>query len=41
MFEIVALVTQIGTSEPLEVKLNYPFELVKQCEKFDVLPPLA
>ena len=27
MFEIVALVTQIGTSELLEVRLNYPFEL--------------
>jgi hypothetical protein len=34
MFEIVALVTQIGTSEPLEVRLNHPFESVKQCEVY-------
>ena len=34
MFEIVALVTQIGTSEPLEVRLNHPFESVKQCEEY-------
>jgi hypothetical protein len=34
MFEIVALVTQIGTSEPLEVRLNHPFESVKRCEVY-------
>ena len=35
MFEIVAIVIRIGTSEPLEVRLNrYPFESVKQCEEY-------
>ena len=33
-FEIVAIVIQIGTSEPLEVRLNHPFESVKQCEEY-------
>jgi hypothetical protein len=34
MFEIVALVTQIGASEPLEVRLNHPFESVRQSEVY-------
>ena len=34
MFEIVAIVIRIGTSEPLEVRLNHPFESVKQCEEY-------
>ena len=34
MFEIVAIVIQIGTSEPLEVRLNHPFKSVKQCEEY-------
>ena len=33
-FEIVAIVIQIGTSEPLEVRLNHPFESVRQCEVY-------
>ncbi len=34
MFEIIAIVTQVGISEPLELRLNHPFETSAQCEEF-------
>ena len=34
MFEIVAIVIRIRTSEPLDVRLNHPFKSVKQCEEY-------